>query len=227
MDRLYSKRRPRGHASPEPQGAQGHRTGGGRLPAGDRAPTGGCCRRRRRGLVLLGPGGRTRLGRLVARRFAAGKLDDEITLAQSAAGDTLADAGGDHAGRVWVVWQSMRRGRGDIFARWLDPRSGKWSAEIAVSKPRGGNWEPRVAFDGREGAWVVFDSSRTGNFNLYLAHVGLKGDVEEKQITRSPHYEARASIAAALDGKSLWIAAERGASAGACRPAATKGLPAA
>jgi hypothetical protein len=122
----------------------------------------------------------------------------------------LADAGSDHAGRVWVVWQSMRRGRGDIFARWLDPRSGKWSAEIAVSKPRGGNWEPRVAFDGREGAWVVFDSSRTGNFNLYLAHVGLKGDVEEKQITSSPHYEARASIAAALDGKSLWIAAERG-----------------
>ena len=32
--------------------------------------------------------------------------------------------------------------------------------EIAVSRPEGGNWEPRLAFDGRDGAWVAFDSSR-------------------------------------------------------------------
>jgi len=147
---------------------------------------------------------------LRARRFANGKLDAETTLAKSDASDTFADAGTDHAGRVWVVWQSLRRGQGDIFARWLDPKSGKWSKEIAVSKPDGGNWEPRIAFDGKDGAWVVFDSSRGGEFNLYLARVGLDGRVKEQQLTSSSEYEARASIAAAKDGKGLWIAAERG-----------------
>ncbi len=147
---------------------------------------------------------------LRARRFADGKLDEPTKLATSDASDTFADARTDHAGRVWVVWQSLRRGQGDIFTRWLDPKSGKWSKEIAVSKPEGGNWEPRLAFDGRDGAWVVFDSSRGGEFNLYLAHVGLNGKVKEQQLTTSPEYEARASIAATKDGKILWIAAERG-----------------
>src|ERR1051325_9450813 len=147
---------------------------------------------------------------LRARRFAGGRLDPPITLAQSAGSDTFADTGADDRGRVWVVWQSLRRGQGDIFARWLDPKSGKWSKEIAASKPEGGNWEPRVAFDGKEGAWVVFDSSRGGEFNLYLAHVGLDGRVKEHQLRSSPEYEARASVTAAKDGSGLWIAAERG-----------------
>ncbi len=147
---------------------------------------------------------------LRARRFVDGKLGDEITLASSDACDTFADAGTDAAGRVWVAWQSMRRGQGDIFTRYLDPKTNQWSKEFALSKPEGGNWEPRLAFDGRDGAWIAFDSSRGREFNLFLAHVGLDGSVEEKQITDSPEYEARASIAAAPDGKSLWIAAERG-----------------
>jgi len=147
---------------------------------------------------------------LRARRFANGKLDAPRTLATSDASDTFADAGTDHAGRVWVVWQSMRRGQGDIFTRWLDPKTGAWSKEIAASKAEGGNWEPRLAFDGHDGAWIAFDSSRGGDFNLYLAHVGLDGSVKEKQLTTSTEYEARTSIAATPDGKTLWIAAERG-----------------
>ena len=53
---------------------------------------------------------------LRARRFADGKLDLPITLAASEGSDTFADAGTDRAGRVWAVWQSLRRGQGDIFA---------------------------------------------------------------------------------------------------------------
>jgi hypothetical protein len=147
---------------------------------------------------------------LRARRFGNGQLDAEVELARSAASDTFADAGTDHTGRVWVAWQSMRRGQGDIFVRWLDPPSGRWSQETAVSKPEGGNWEPRVAFDGRDGAWIAFDSSRGTSFNLYLAHVGLDGRVDEKQLTDTPEYEARVSVAAGKDGKGLWVAAERG-----------------
>lgn len=147
---------------------------------------------------------------LRARRFANGTLEPEQTLAASAGSDTFADAGTDHAGRVWVVWQSLRRGQAEVHARWLDPKSQTWSPEIQVSNSTGGNWEPRVAFDGRDGAWVVFDSSRGGEFNLFLAHVDLKGRVREQPLTSSPEYEARASIAATKDGRRLWISAERG-----------------
>lgn len=147
---------------------------------------------------------------LRARCFHAGKMEPEITLAESDASDTFADAATDAAGRVWVVWQSMRRGQADVFARWLDPQTNRWSAEIPVSSQTGGNWEPRIAFDARDGAWVVFDSSRGGEFNLFLSRISLDGKVEEQQLTRSARYEARARIAAARDGKSLWIAAESG-----------------
>ncbi|MBI3878711.1 MAG: hypothetical protein HY301_01420 [Verrucomicrobia bacterium] len=147
---------------------------------------------------------------LRARRFTNGKLDAVTTLAESAGSDTFADAGTDRAGRVWVTWQSLRRGQGDVFARWLDPKSDRWSKEIAVSKPDGGNWEPRLAFDGKDGAWIAFDSSRGGEFNIYLTRVGLDGRAQERQLTSSPEYEARASIVAAKDDKGFWISGERG-----------------
>ena len=147
---------------------------------------------------------------LRARRFAGGALGAPVTLAESAGSDTFADAGVDHAGRLWIAWQSLRRGQGDIFARWLDPKTGNWSPEIPVSKPAGGNWEPRLAFDGHDGAWIAFDSSRGDEFNLYLAHVSPTGTATEHQLTHSPEYEARASIAATHDRKGFWIAAERG-----------------
>lgn len=147
---------------------------------------------------------------LRARRFANGKLEPAETIAQSEGSDTFADAGTDGAGRVWLVWQSLRRGQADVYARWLDPKTHSWSKEIRITQSTGGNWEPRVAFDKGDGAWIAFDSSRGGEFNLFLAHVDLDGKVREQQLTSSPEYEARASIAASPDGKRLWISAERG-----------------
>lgn len=146
---------------------------------------------------------------LRARRFQNGQLGDEITLSSSGASDSFADAATDPAGRVWVAWQSLRRGQGDIFTRFYDPGTKEWSKEMAVSPHEGGNWEPRLAFSDDKGAWVAYDSSRSGNFNLQLAHVSTDGKVEDKALTNSDEYEARAAVT--YDGKSaLWIAGERG-----------------
>ena len=147
---------------------------------------------------------------LHARSFADGKTGEILTLAESPGSDSFADAGTDSKGRVWVTWQSMRAGEGDIFARYLDPVSDKWSAEISVATQAGGDWEPRLAFDEKGGAWIVYDSSRGNEFNLYLARVDLEGGVDTQPIAHSPRYEARASITTSADGESLWIAAERG-----------------
>ena len=147
--------------------------------------------------------------RLRGRRFHGGSLEPIVDVAHSRACDTFADAGVDGAGRVWVTWQSLRRGQADVYCRHLDPTGARWSPEIRVTRSQGGNWEPRLAFAGK-GAWIVFDSSRTGEFNLHLAHVSEEGRVTEHQLTDSPDYEARATIVTDTKGKGFWIAAERG-----------------
>ncbi len=146
---------------------------------------------------------------LMARPWKDGEAGDLLTLAQSGGSDSFADAGTDPEGRAWVTWQTMRAGEGDIYARFFDPEKGAWSNEIAVSTEEGGDWEPRIAFAGGD-AWIVYDSSRGNEFNLHLAKVGTDGPVETFPIGHSPRYEARADIAASANGKSLWIAAERG-----------------
>ena len=148
--------------------------------------------------------------RLLARSFNDGKPGDLIPLSESRGGDSFADAGTDAAGRVWVAWQSMRAGEGDVFARFFDPEKGEWSPELAVATGTGGDWEPRLAFDKRDGAWILYDSSRGNEFNLQLARVSLDGSVETTPIGHSPRFEGRADIAASRDGSHLWIAAERG-----------------
>ena len=131
-------------------------------------------------------------------------------IASSQASESFADCGVDVRGRVWVVWQSLRRGQADVYCRFRDPKTGNWSKEISVSRPIGGNWEPRIAFTKMDGAWIAFDSSRGGEFNLFVAHVSTRGIVSEHHITNSPEYEGRVSICADSENDGLWIAAERG-----------------
>ncbi len=147
---------------------------------------------------------------LMSRSFKTGEAGDLVTLAKSGGSDSFADAGTDGRGRVWVVWQSLRSGEGDIFTRFFDPVSTVWSDEIAVATEPGGDWEPAIAFAGEDEAWVAYDSSRGNEFNLYLAKIEGDGSVETFPIAHSPRYEARADITAASDGSGLWMAAERG-----------------
>jgi hypothetical protein len=148
---------------------------------------------------------------LRARRFAKGKLDAEIELAERPeAGSTFVDAGTDTAGRVWVTWQEVKPGASQVLARHWHETQATWSKTIQVSTLKeGGNWEPRLAFTHTDSAWIVYDSSAGSEFNLRLAKVRLDGTVDDRLLVQTPDYEARASIA--FDGKDgLWITAERG-----------------
>ena len=145
--------------------------------------------------VFWGQLGSKNIVNLRARSVRDGKPAGPIlTLAESEGSDSFADAGTDASGRVWVVWQSTRHGSPDVYARYYDPKEARWSAEIPVTTDDAGDWEPRVAFDGKDGAWVVYDSSRGDEFNVYAARVGLDGKVDTKKITDSPYYEARVSV---------------------------------
>lgn len=150
---------------------------------------------------------------LRGRRIVDGKIDGEtVTVSASEGNDIFCDAGSDRGGRVWVAWQSLRGTTGDIFAKYYDPASGKWSKEIQVTVTPGGDWEPRLAFARADEAAIVFDSSNDGpdGFDVKLATVGLDGGIDVVRLSNSTSYEARASIAAAADGKGYWVTWERG-----------------
>ncbi|MDA8908902.1 DUF3604 domain-containing protein [bacterium] len=131
-------------------------------------------------------------------------------LSDTDAAEAFVDAGTDSGGRVWIAWQSLRAGEGDIYSRVYDPEKEAWLNELVVTDQAGGDWEPELAFDREGNAWVLYDSSRGNEFNLYLARVTAGGEVEEFPVGHSESYEARGSIAATKEGDGFWIAAERG-----------------
>lgn len=150
---------------------------------------------------------------LKAQRVRDGKADGEIiTLAASdKGGNAFARAATDRAGRVWVAWQGMRGGLGDVFCRVFDPAKNAWSQEVQVTKDPGGDWEPCVAFDDKDGAWICYDSSRGNEFNIYATRVAPDGTVgETKTVIATPRYEGRVSAIGTADGKGIWLACERG-----------------
>jgi len=100
---------------------------------------------------------------------------------------------------VWVAWQSFANGYGDITVRHCEAGSAEWSKAVRVTSHAAGDWEPRLAFDweprlafGAKGAAVVFDSSRNGNYDVYLAQVTVGGTVKLSQVTKTPRYAGRA-----------------------------------
>ncbi|MDP6634771.1 MAG: hypothetical protein QGG42_07730 [Phycisphaerae bacterium] len=148
---------------------------------------------------------------LNARRIVGDKPDAQTVTVEGKSGSAVfCDAGSDAKGRIWITWQSFRKAHADIFAKYYDPAADKWSDEIQVTKNPAGDWEPRLAFGKDDGAWIAFDSSRGGVYNVYLAKVALDGKTEIKQLTKSPRYQGRPSIAVTPDGKSFVIACENG-----------------
>lgn len=151
---------------------------------------------------------------LKTARVREGKIEGEVvTLASSPnGGNAFAKAATDSTGKVWVVWQGMRGTLGDVFCRVYDSARKEWSAEIQVTNDAAGDWEPCVAFAGdKGGAWVLFDSSRGNEFNIYATHIDdhLKvGDA--KQLIATTRYEGRVSATGSKDGKGIWLACERG-----------------
>ena len=150
---------------------------------------------------------------LKAQTVRGGRVEGhEITLASSDdGGNVFARTAIDRVGRVWVVWQAMRGKLSDVFCRTFDPVENQWSPEVQVTRDPSGDWEPCVAFDAEDGAWVIYDSSRGNEFNIYASHVSLDGEVgKRKMLIDSDRYEGRTSAIGTPDGRGIWLTCERG-----------------
>lgn len=149
---------------------------------------------------------------LRAAQITDGRLQGEITTLAAAAtgGHAFAKTATSPAGDVWCVYQGMRGGTADIFCRVFEAKKKTWSSEIRVTQDAAGDWEPCVAFAG-ETAWILFDSSRGNEFNIYAASIRADLQVgETKPLITTERYEGRVSAIGSKDGKGLWITCERG-----------------
>lgn len=139
-------------------------------------------------------------------------MEGETLASAPNGGSVFARAATDPDGNVWVVWQGMHGKLGDIFCRVFNATRNTWSDYIQVTQDAGGDWEPCVAFAGEKGgAWVIYDSSRGNEFNIYATRIDPDHTVgETKPLIATERYEGRVSAIGSKDGKGIWIACERG-----------------
>ena len=151
------------------------------------------------------------MARTIGRKGKAvmGKVE---RLTSGSGNDIFADLDTDQHGRVWLTWQRLESGINRVMALHLDPKSEAWSKEIQVTDGEGGgDWEPRLALGKSEDAFIVFDSYRNGDFDVFLSRVSPNGTIEPAMtVANSERYEARAEASLSPDGESIWIAYEDG-----------------
>ena len=131
----------------------------------------------------------------------------------SAAGSDIhlaADAGDD--GSLWVCWQSMRNGNGDIYARRY--ADGAWSDELAVTSTAADEWEPSISVARNGMAWIGYDSYASGNYDVHAVPVYFGAGPDGKRLSArkpiavatSPDFEAHASVLADDESDGVWVA---------------------
>ena len=118
---------------------------------------------------------------------------------------------GDGNGNFYLVYQSWRGRRSDIYLRAYS--EGKWSGEVNLSDSeryvRANDWSAVATVDREGTVWVAWDGYGTGNYNIFLRSVRHGKPGRLIQVTDSGRFHARPSLAVDRENR-LWIAWEEG-----------------
>lgn len=143
-----------------------------------------------------------------AVRTGGGWRPERLSMAEGS--DIYLSASQAEDGSIWIAWQTLRSGKGEIVARRL--LNGEWSSELHVTYSVGDRWEPSIAAVDHENAWIGHDTYTHGNYDVYVQRIFQKNNesqsagVEEAiAVATSPDFEAHCSLLA--DGKdACWVA---------------------
>jgi len=114
-------------------------------------------------------------------------------------------------GRLWVAWQGVRNGVSNIFLNWRGSQGNGWSADVRLTQTAANNWNPAIGVDSSRRAYVVYDTYRNGNYDVFLRGYHTEtGLGPETTVADSPHYEAYPEIAVDRQDR-LWLLWEQGA----------------
>ena len=108
----------------------------------------------------------------------------------------------DRAGNLHLVWIGYQGGQSHVF--WSRLRGNDWSPPREIS---GANaWMPAAATDSKGNLYIAWDSYRNGNYDIYFRRIGADGtEGAIEQVTRSPRFQAHASLAVDRDDR-VWLA---------------------
>ncbi len=144
---------------------------------------------------------------IYSRRRERGAWSPEESVSAPGVNALHAAATADSTGRLWVAWETARA-RG--FGIELVTRDGNgWSAPAAVASA-GSDRRPALAAPPDGGVFLAWDSTRAGNYDIWLARAraGRSGAplIEAPgPITSDASIDDSPSIACARDG-TLWLA---------------------
>ncbi len=143
---------------------------------------------------------------LWARQIAP-SLGPPLQLTKNSGNDIHPRTRTDGQGNIWLVWQSLREGNSDIYAIRASGFDRKFK-EIRITTHAADNWDPDIAIDSSGNAFVVWDTYRNGDYDIYMRSVTPQGNLgEEIPVSATSNYEAHASAVCDAQDR-VWVAWE-------------------
>ncbi len=140
--------------------------------------------------------------RLHGRAHENGRWSDPVRITSGNSPNTFHRLTATPDGNLHLVWVGHDGGQSYVFHSSLS--DGRWSDPQRISGPSA--WNPEAAAGPGGSLWVVWDSYRTGNYDIFLRQIASGGDLgNEIQVTKSNLFQAHASIA--VDARDrVWLA---------------------
>jgi hypothetical protein len=109
---------------------------------------------------------------------------------------------GGAAGPLRLVWVGHENGQSYLYLASYE--NGAWSAPQRIGGPS--VWMPDGASDKQGNLYVAWDSYQNGNYDVFCRRIAASGTPDPiEQVTKSPRFEAHASLA--VDGQGRpWLA---------------------
>jgi hypothetical protein len=106
-------------------------------------------------------------------------------------------------GTFWVVWSSDRTGDYDLYLKTSTDGS-SWSDDIQLTTDPNFDKMPSIVQTSDGKIWVVWASTRTGNYDIYYMIYNGSQWLEETKLTSGPAIDTNPSVLQTIDGK-IWI----------------------
>ena len=111
-------------------------------------------------------------------------------------------------GTVWLVWVSDRTGNNELYFK-TSPNYGlSWSDETQLSNDTNNDVSTSIAATGQGEMWVVWQTNRTGNWDIYYKIYNGTSWSNATAVTDSLNSDTQPSVTQTIDGK-IWVAWNR------------------
>jgi len=109
-------------------------------------------------------------------------------------------------GKIWVTWYSERTGNEDIFYKISSDNGVSWSSDIQLTFDPSLDMHPSILQTKDGKIWVVWDSNRTGDYELYYKTSINNGASwsEDTRLTTDSSRDSFPSIMQTSDGN-VWV----------------------